>query len=158
MKLKAFRLKRAPKLVRALGTPGRHDAAFRELMMMGNKAVALFIEVLATPSGTMSGSSMEPWDGDMAHRHAVDGLARLKACEAVAPLVGLLESRDYAMKRKAIWALGQNRGRERGVSTDSIAGRSQRTHLCRVRIDTFGRGNPDGSTQRRSARRSRCAY
>lgn len=106
--IQTWQLKREPKLVRALGTPGRDEAAFRELMKMGNRAVPLLLEALASPSAQFV-TSAEPWDGDLAHCHAITGLASLKTREAVEPLLAELQQWGEGKKTlvQSLKALGE---------------------------------------------------
>jgi hypothetical protein len=105
-------IKRLPQLVRELGNPTKSQKALERIVNMGERAVPVLLEALSSPAMNMSGCGMEAWDGNLAHRAAVEGLRRLKATEAVLPLmqvlkVEVLKEADKATRVEAIKALSE---------------------------------------------------
>lgn len=97
-----------PQLARQLGNRNECKSAFNQLLSMGKQAVSIFLQILSEPHTIVSGNDVWTWDANMACRLAAEGLGRLKASEAVEPLMKILvNSSDVVLQMKAIWALGE---------------------------------------------------
>ncbi len=103
------RLRRKLNLIYRLGDPHQNEEAFRQLLDMGKQAVPLFLQALSVPLGTLKPIFMNlpVWDGNQARQLAAEGLGRLKAKEAVEPLIQVLDAPDKILRVKAVQALGE---------------------------------------------------
>lgn len=93
-------------LARQLGDIEQCDGAYYRLLKMGDHAIQIFLQALVLPrSAAQVGKTV--WDADTARCLAAEGLGRLKAKNAVQPLIKLLTHPDIVLRARAAWALGE---------------------------------------------------
>lgn len=107
--LLVFRLwprSRVPLSIRQLCNAKQSRRAFRQLLAMDERAAPVFIEALFL-KGAKRQSKGQTWDEAMARRLAAEGLGRLRAADAVEPLMTSAGANDVELRTNALWALGE---------------------------------------------------
>ncbi len=94
-------------LLHQLGShdPEKRRAALEALLQKGNEAVPLLLKVLSDDYDPEHGAN--DWSEIYKCRLAAEGLGRLKAKEAVEPLLEALQDGDTGLRATAAWALGE---------------------------------------------------
>lgn len=103
-----------PTLLQRLLSPTHRDAAFEQLLSFGDEIVPILIALSEKPLKTLKEI------GALVEREAltsdfyeslrlqvIEGLVRLRAKEAVKPLLRLINSPNSRLRLKALWALGK---------------------------------------------------
>lgn len=106
MKGLVFPLWRLHPLTYRLGSRDERIRAetFENLLKMGEPAIPIFIQALTAPTSQIL---VPGWDGKIARNLAVEGLAKLKAKEAVEIMFRFLDNKDKDFVKGVIGALGE---------------------------------------------------